>query len=87
MEIIDFFKKLVISTTHKFPCPSWQKFLLIHVMRISLLIKIIQSKQSNPKSTKEMGFQLKLLEKAYFIVKMTGLAMVQLASSDFWNVL
>ena len=34
-----------------------------------------------------MGFQLKLLEKAYFIVKMTGLAMVQLASSDFWNVL
>ena len=55
------------------------------VMRISLLIKIIQSKQSNPKSTKEMGFQLKLLEKAYFIVKMTGLAMVRLASSDFWK--
>ena len=55
------------------------------VMRISLLIKIIQSKQSNRKSTKEMGFQLKLLEKAYFIVKMTGLAMVWLASSDFWK--
>ena len=54
------------------------------VMRISLLIKIIQSKQSNPK-TKEMGFQLKLLEKAYFIVKMTDLAMVRLASSDFWK--
>ena len=55
------------------------------VMRISLLIKIIQSKQSNPKSTKEMGLQLKLLEKAYFIVKMTSLAMVWLASSDFWK--
>jgi len=57
------------------------------VMRISLLIKIIQSKQSNPKSTKEMGFQLNLLEKAYFIVKMTGLAMVRLASSYFWEAL
>ena len=34
-----------------------------------------------------MGFQLKLLEKAYFIVKMTGLAMVRLASSDFWKAL
>ena len=55
------------------------------VMRISLLIKIIQSKQSNRKSTKEMGFQLKLLEKAYFIVKMSGLAKVRLASSDFWK--
>ena len=32
-----------------------------------------------------MGFQLKLLEKAYFIVEMTGLAMVRLASSDFWK--
>ena len=32
-----------------------------------------------------MGFQLKLLEKAYFIVKMTGLAMVRLASSEFWK--
>ena len=55
------------------------------VMRISLLSKIIQSKQSNPKSTKEIAFHLKLLEKAYFIVKMTGLAMVRLASSDFWK--
>ena len=27
----------------------------------------------------------KLLEKAYLFVKMTGSAMVQLASSDFWN--
>ena len=34
-----------------------------------------------------MGFQLKLLEKAYFIVEMTGLAMVRLASSDFWKAL
>ena len=31
-----------------------------------------------------MGFQLRLSEKVYFIVKMTGLVMVRLASSDFF---
>jgi len=30
-------------------------------------------------------FSSKLLEKAYFIFKMTGAAMVQPASSDFWK--
>ena len=33
-----------------------------------------------------MGFQQKLLEKAYFTFKMTGPAMVRPASSDFWKV-
>ena len=57
-------------------------------MRISLLIKTIQPDQSNPKVIykKETVIQQKLLEKAYFIVKMTGLVMVWLASSDFWKV-
>ena len=57
-------------------------------MRISLLIKTIQPDQSNPKIiyTKETVIQQKLLEKAYFIVKMTGLVMVWPASSDFWKV-
>lgn len=32
-----------------------------------------------------MGFQQTPLEKAYFMVKMTGPAMVQLASSDHWK--
>jgi len=32
-----------------------------------------------------MGFQQKLLEKDYFIFKMTGLTMVRPASSDFWK--
>ena len=32
-----------------------------------------------------MVFQQNLLEKAYFIVKMSGPAMVWLASSDFWK--
>ena len=37
--------------------------------------------------TKEMVFQQKLLEKStFFIVKMTGPAMVRPASSDFWKV-
>ena len=31
------------------------------------------------------GFSAKLLETVYVIYKMTGLAMVQLASSDFWK--
>ena len=30
-----------------------------------------------------MGFHKKLLEKAYFIVTMTGLALIRRASSDF----
>ena len=33
-----------------------------------------------------MVFQQNLLEKAYFIAKMSRLTMVQLASSDFWKV-
>ena len=35
---------------------------------------------------KETVFQQKLLEKAYFIVKMTTPAMVRLVSSDKWKV-
>ena len=35
---------------------------------------------------KEIVFHQKLLEKAELIFKMTGPAMVQLASSDFWKV-
>ena len=35
--------------------------------------------------TKEIVFHQKLMEKAYFIFKMTGTAMVQPASSDFWK--
>ena len=44
------------------------------VMRISLLIKTNHLDQSNPKyyAQKEMVFQQNLLEKAYFIVKMSG---------------
>ena len=33
-----------------------------------------------------MVFQQNLLEKAYFIAKMSGPAMVRLASFDFWKV-
>ena len=33
-----------------------------------------------------MVFPQKIFENAYFIVKMTGLAMVQPASSDFWKL-
>ena len=56
-------------------------------MRISLLIKTLQPDQSNPKLVcpKEMFFQQKLLEKAYFIVKMIGPVIVWPASSDFWK--
>ena len=32
-----------------------------------------------------MVFQQNLLEKAYFIARMSGLAMVGPASSDFWK--
>ena len=35
---------------------------------------------------KELVFQRKLLEKAYFIVKMTAPGMVQPVSSDKWKV-
>ena len=35
--------------------------------------------------TKEMVFQQNLLEKAYFIAKMSGPTMVRPASSDFWK--
>ena len=35
--------------------------------------------------TKEIVFHKKLLEKAYFIFKMSGAAMVLPASSDFWK--
>ena len=58
------------------------------VMRILLLIKTIQLDKSNLKliiCTKEMVFLQKLLEKAYFIVKMTGPAMVLPARPDFWK--
>ena len=34
---------------------------------------------------KEIVFHQKLLEIAYFIVKMTGAAMVRPVSSDFWK--
>ena len=34
---------------------------------------------------KEIVFDEKLLEKAYFIFKMTGLPMVWPTSSDFWK--
>ena len=37
------------------------------------------------KGAKEMFFQQNLLEKAYFIAKMSGLATVLPASSDFWK--
>ena len=59
-------------------------------MRISLLIKTIKPDQSNPKQlvcTNEMVFQQKLLKKAYFIVKMTGPAIIQPTSSDFCKLL
>ena len=57
------------------------------VMRISLLIKINHPNQSNPNyyAQQEMVFQQNLLEKAYFIAKMSGPVMVCLASSDFWK--
>ena len=36
---------------------------------------------------KEIVFHQKLLEKAYFIFKITDAAMVRPASSDFWKAL
>ena len=55
------------------------------VMRISLLTfltKTLQPDQSNPKVHQGAGFSAKLLEKAYFIFKLTGRAIVRPASSD-----
>ena len=57
-------------------------------MIISFLFKALQPDQSNPKEYargKCFFFQQKLLEKAYFILKLTGRAMVRPASSDFWK--
>ena len=58
------------------------------VTRISLLIKTIQPDpaiKSWIACTKEIVFQQKLLEKADFIVKMTGPVIVRPANSDFWK--
>ena len=56
------------------------------VLGISLLIKNILLDQSNPNSLYEGDIcQQKLLEKAYFFVKMTCLDMVWPASSDLWK--
>ena len=56
-------------------------------MMLSLLIKTFQPDQSNPEyyAPKEMVFQQKLFEKVYFIIKLTGPAMVRPASSDKWK--
>ena len=43
------------------------------------------SQIQNKLCTKEMVFQQSLLEKAFFIAKMSGPAMVRPASSDFWK--
>ena len=60
------------------------------VMRISFLIKTNHPDLSNPKYYAQRGwmvFQQNLLEKAYFIAKMSGLTMVvRPASFDFWKV-
>ena len=58
------------------------------VMRISFLIKTNHPDLSNPKYYAQRGwmvFQQNLLEKAYFIAKMSGLTIVQPASPDFWK--
>ena len=56
-------------------------------MRIWFLIKTIQPDQANPKySVREGdGFSAKPLEKADFIVKLSGLAMARPTSSDKWK--
>ena len=52
-------------------------------MRISFLINSpTRSVKLQNVCTKEMVFQQKLLEKAYFIFKLTGRAIVRAASSD-----
>ena len=52
-------------------------------MRISFLINSPnRSVKFQNVCTKEMVFQQKLLEKAYFIFKLSGRAMVRAASSD-----
>ena len=56
---------------------------ILVITRISLLIEISQI----PNRVHEgNGVSTKLLEKTFFIVKVTGPAMVQPASSDFWKV-
>ena len=56
------------------------------VMRISLESKLtIQISQILNIMHKGNVFSAKPLEKAYFIVKMSGPAMVQPVSSDFWR--
>ena len=57
-------------------------------MRISFLIKTNHPDLSNSNimHVKGMVFQQNPLEKAYFVAKMSGLTMVQPASSDFWKV-
>ena len=57
-------------------------------MIISLSIKTFHTDQSNPKiivCMREMVFQQKLFEKAYFIFKLTGLATAWPASSNEWK--
>ena len=63
-------------------CLNWPARPLLVVMRISLLMKITQSDQSNPINSLHEGNGFSLLEKAYFIVKVTGPAMVQPASFE-----
>ena len=54
---------------------------------VSLLIKTIQPDQSNLKWYAQRRWVfVKLLEKDYFIVKMTSPAIIQPTSSDFWKV-
>lgn len=50
-------------------CLNWPARPLLVVMRISLLMKITQSDQSNPINSLHEGNGFSLLEKAYFMVK------------------
>ena len=58
------------------------------VMRISLKIKTNHPDQSNPKyyAQGRWFFSKPLAKSLFFIAKMSGLTMIQLASSDFWKV-
>ena len=74
------YNNVEISCMHLwYLCQIW-----LQIMLLSILI-IIQQNWSNPKYTcmKEMVFHFKLMEKAFFIFKMTDPASVQPASSDF----
>ena len=57
-------------------------------MRISLKIKTNHPDQSNPKyyAQGRWFFSKPLGKSLFFIAKMSGLTMIQLASSDFWKV-